>query len=219
MFFPRHQIPLFRGYAHCANTEGTASKQFPRATDQHPTGEEKQPNSTPHKQNISPAIPLTRNLQLAPPPRSAVTSPRKRNDIAKEAQWVCQGSDVSLQNRPNDLVKEAASLYEISQMTLPRKLRHFTNAAKWLHQRSEQSFQNKPSEISVCSLWMHISRLWMAISKLCTAIQSLQTKISALGRGNKSQSQRMKNTYLCKPSGQFFLQSGIIVIHEAFTRL
>ncbi|MDY5598873.1 MAG: hypothetical protein SPF66_04125, partial [Bacteroidaceae bacterium] len=61
--------------------------------------------------------------------------------------------------------------------------------------------------ISVCSLWMHISRLWMAISKLCTAIQSLQTEISALGRGNKSQSQRMKNTYLCKLSRQFFVVS------------
>ena len=59
----------------------------------------------------------------------------------------------------------------------------------------------------------------MAISKLCTAIQSLQTEISALGRGNKSQSQRMKNTYLCKLSREFFLQSAIIVIHEAFTRL
>lgn len=59
----------------------------------------------------------------------------------------------------------------------------------------------------------------MAISKLWMAIQSLQTEISALDRGNKSQSQRMKNTYLCKLSREFFLQSGIIVIHEAFTRL
>ena len=59
----------------------------------------------------------------------------------------------------------------------------------------------------------------MAISKLCTAIQSLQTEISALSKGDKSQLQRMKNTYLCKPSREFFLQSGIIVIHEAFTRL
>lgn len=70
-YFPRHQIPIFRGYAHRANTEGTASKQFPRATDQHPTGEKKQPNSTPHKQNISPTIPLTRNQQLAPLPPEA----------------------------------------------------------------------------------------------------------------------------------------------------
>lgn len=59
----------------------------------------------------------------------------------------------------------------------------------------------------------------MAISKLCTAIQSLQTEILALSRGDKSQSQRMKKTYLCKLSREFFLQSGIIVIHEAFTRL
>ena len=47
MYFPRYQIPIFRGYAHCANTEGTASKQFPRATDQHPTGKERLPNFTP----------------------------------------------------------------------------------------------------------------------------------------------------------------------------
>lgn len=59
----------------------------------------------------------------------------------------------------------------------------------------------------------------MAISKLCMAIQSLQTEISALSKRNKNQLQRMKNTYLCKPSREFFLQSGIIVIHEAFTRL
>lgn len=100
LYFPRHQIPLFRGYTHCANTEGTASKQFPRATDQHPTGEEGLPNFTPHKQNISPAIPITRNQQLASlSPRSAVTSPTKRNDLAKEA----------------------TSLYKIGQMTLSRK--------------------------------------------------------------------------------------------------
>ena len=59
----------------------------------------------------------------------------------------------------------------------------------------------------------------MAISKLCMAIQSLQTEILALSKGDKSQLQRMKNTYLCKLSRQFFLQSGIIVIHKAFTRL
>ena len=47
LYFPRYQIPIFRGYAHCANTEGTASKQFPRATDQHPTGKERLPNFTP----------------------------------------------------------------------------------------------------------------------------------------------------------------------------
>lgn len=47
MYFPRYQIPIFRGYAHCANTEGTASKQFPRATDQHPTGKERLPNFPP----------------------------------------------------------------------------------------------------------------------------------------------------------------------------
>ena len=47
----------------------------------------------------------------------------------------------------------------------------------------------------------------MAISKLCTAIQSLQTEISALSRGDKSQLQRMKNTYLCKLSRLFFVAS------------
>ena len=52
---------------------------------------------------------------------------------------------------------------------------------------------------------MYISRLWMAISKLCTAIQSLQTEISAMSKGNKNQLQRMKNTYLCKPSREFLV--------------
>ena len=108
LYFPRHQIPIFRGYAHCANTEGTASKQFPRATDQHPTGEEGLPNFTPHKQNVSPAIPLTRNQHLAPlPPRSAVTSPTKRSEFAKEA----------------------ASHYKHSQMTSPKKRTIFPKQA------------------------------------------------------------------------------------------
>lgn len=79
MYFPRHQIPLFRGYAHCANTEGTASKQFPRATDQHPTGEEGLPNFTPHKQNISQQFPSQETSNL-------LHSPQKRSDIANEAQ-------------------------------------------------------------------------------------------------------------------------------------
>lgn len=79
MYFPRHQIPFFRGYAHCVNTEGTASKQFPRATDQHPTGKEGLPSSTPHKQNISQQFPSQETSNL-------LHSPQKRSDIANEAQ-------------------------------------------------------------------------------------------------------------------------------------
>ena len=87
LYFPRHQIPFFRGYAHYANTEGTASKQFPRrdrpASDWrrrtaklHPLTAEHFPSNSPHRK---PATCPT-------PPRSAVTSPTKHSEFDKEAQ-------------------------------------------------------------------------------------------------------------------------------------
>lgn len=115
MYFPRHQTPFFRGYAHRANTEGTASKLFPRS-DRPAFNRQRSPTKLhPSQAKHFPAIPLTENQHLAP--------------LSPEAQWHRQRSAMTLPMKRSGLAKEAASLYKSSQMTSPKKRTIFPKQA------------------------------------------------------------------------------------------